>query len=253
MNIAQISDLHLTGDIAHADSYQRFTYCLNTALTYQPDFLLLTGDLVHDGKPEGYAWLFETLNQTRLPFACIAGNHDGTLEINTHLPFEQRQFLPTVFDTRLMDCQKINLDNWQLLLLNSAVPAQPYGHLNDKQLTWLEHTLAQESKPTIIAMHHHPIAVRSAWIDAYMLDNAADFWKKVDKYPHVHTVLCGHVHQAHTLYHQHIAVHTCPAIARQFAPLAESFTLDDIAMGFRLLHLTDDDYHTLIIRCPNFS
>lgn len=250
MKIAQLSDLHLSGTIACDTSYHRFLHCLHSALSFCPDFLLLTGDLVHDGNLRGYDWLFDTLQATKLPYGCIAGNHDGTMELNHHLPFDERQFLPTAFDTRLFDCTRLCLDNWQLLLLNTAVPAHIHGHLSDHQLTWLSQTLTQYACPTLIAMHHHPMAVQSAWIDAYRLDNAAQFWQITATHHHVQAVLCGHVHQAHTLHYQQITLYTCPAVARQFKPWADEFTLDDKqTMGFRLITLDKHTHHTQIIRC----
>lgn len=245
MIIAQLSDLHLTHHIGKDDCYQRFMACLELALTYQPDFLLLTGDLINDGNKDGYDWLFDTLNQTGVDFCCLAGNHDGTLELNHHLPFNEREFLPVEFDHRLSDCQQIWLGNHQLLTLNSAVPAHIKGHLHRHQLKWLDDTLSTHPNPAIIALHHHPIRVRSQWIDAHKLDNGDTLLSLLQHHRHAHTIVCGHVHQAHTFSHHyssdhHIQLLTCPATSRQFLPFADDFGLDSKASGFRLITLSSD-------------
>lgn len=236
--IAQLSDLHLTHMVGTDASYHQFLACLNLALTHQPDFLLLTGDLVNDGQSSGYDWLFDILMATGIPFACVAGNHDVTIEHGKSLPFDQRTFIATHADTRLMDCTRLDLTNaWQILLLDSTKSGCIDGHFSATQLDWLSSTLAHAQKNTLIACHHPPILVGSAWIDAYMPDNAEAFWHVVQSYPHVVGVLCGHVHQAHHLTHQHAAIFTCPATSRQFLPFSHEFALDECPAGYRLIQL----------------
>ena len=66
-NIVQLSDLHLTGDIGQAPSYQRFLAVFQTAKHLNPDLWLLTGDLVNDGNSDAYDWLFNQLQATKIP------------------------------------------------------------------------------------------------------------------------------------------------------------------------------------------
>lgn len=249
LTIAQISDLHLSGQPSCAPSYQKFLHVLALAQRERPNLLLLTGDLVNDGDKRAYDWLFDTLARTNLAFACIAGNHDVTLEHHKHLPFERRTFEPIAADARLLDKHKITITLaqgvWQILLLNSAVGGKIYGQLNADSLTWLQCHLRTQI-PTIIAMHHHPTDVASAWIDAHCLQNKAEFWRIINDCPHVKAVLCGHVHQAHQLIaptqHQ-CTVYTCPSTDRQFMPHQDSFMLDNQLGGLRILRL---NHHAII-------
>lgn len=239
--IAQLSDLHLS---THQDdpSHQTFMACLEFAISHRPDLLLLTGDLVNDGRKAGYDWLFKTLHATHLPFVCLAGNHDVTKVVNPHLPYTERQFVAIARDTRLPTYQMHTLNNhWQLICLSSAVAGADHGYLDEHVLDWLDNTLAIRSTPTLIALHHHPILVGSAWIDALALQNREALWAVLGRHPHIRAVLCGHVHQAHDLVQPNtdIRVLTCPATSRQFLPRHDDFALDNAPAGIRLITLDD--------------
>lgn len=246
--IAQLSDLHLTGEVGQADSYRKFLACLELAIRHQPDFLLLTGDLVnHHPSPDphssqtGYEWLFAVLKNTRLPFITLAGNHDVTLEINSHLPYEHRQFLPIAKDDRLADKVRLSLGDYQLLCLNSAVSGQEFGWLSDDTLVWLDEILSTHPQPVLIALHHPPVAVGSLWIDELRLKNGDELFAILEKHPHAHTLVCGHVHQACELWYKGVQILTTPAVSRQFLPLSDTFALDTDEItgqaGFRLIRL----------------
>lgn len=246
--IAQISDLHLS---PHMPSYrEQFLATLALAKSHKPHLLLLTGDLVNDGDKDGYDWLFDVLQKTGVPFLCLAGNHDVTHELGANLPFEQRTFLPTPADPRLIDTHRLILDvqgvRWQLLAVNSAVNGQIYGRLNDDKLTFLT-THLTKSLPTLITLHHHPYPVGSAWIDEHKLINHQAVWDTLAPFDGIH-LLCGHVHQAHSLAIGTHHLHTCPATSRQFMPHQDDFGIDATQAGFRLITLTGTHFDSQILR-----
>ncbi len=241
-SIAQLSDMHLTGKIGVDVSYQRFLTILELAMADAPDLLLLTGDLVNDGNTDGYDWLFHKLSSTGVPFICLAGNHDVTHDIGIHLPHDARIHIALSADNRLAHQHRLSISlamsQWQLLCLDSSVPGAEFGRLSADSLAWLDDTLAHHQLPTIIALHHHPMAVGAAWIDKLMLRDAEQFNAIIGAHPHVQAVLCGHVHQAHTLSIRASAnLYTCPATARQFAPFIDEFSIDHIPAGYRVIQI----------------
>lgn len=240
--IVQISDLHLTGKIAQDDSYQKFAQVLKDSLKERPDLLLLTGDICNDGNTKAYNWVFGQLSNTQIPFACIAGNHDVTHEINTHLPYEQRLHLPLTADKRLLNQHQIFIHvdecTYQIILLDSTVAGETFGRLSQHTLNWLDNTLNHYPLPSIIALHHHPIPMDSAWLDHYILQNNQELWRIINQYPHARWLLCGHVHQAHELIAptKHLCrLFTCPSTDRQFLPKKDDFHLDNISSGYRVI------------------
>ena len=246
--ILQLSDLHLTGNPRTDASYRRFMAVLERALVAKPDLLLITGDLVNNGVRTGYDWLFARLEHTGIPYLCTAGNHDVGVEHNAHLPFARRNLTPIPPDARLESIQVHRLGDWQIIVLDSSTPGAIAGRLSVQTLTLLDAQLSQCQLPTLVALHHHPMAVGSAWIDAYCLQNADAFLQQIASFPHVQALVCGHVHQAHTLYYRHITVYTCPAVARQFLPFATDFAEDTMPSGWRLIHLADNHLNTTVQR-----
>ncbi|MFL1732039.1 metallophosphoesterase [Moraxella oculi] len=235
-SIAQLSDLHLSD----GRSFDGFLKVLKLAVAHSPDLLLLTGDLVNDGKTDGYDWLFKTLHQTNIPYLCMMGNHDVTQEMGHERPFNERQFLPIKADDRLIRHHRLTIEmtdtTWQILTLNSTINGKIHGRLSSDEMQFLQVHLSDHT-PTIIALHHHPRPVGSAWIDAHMLSNGDDFWRTIAPYDGVKAVLCGHVHQAHSLQIDGKTLHTCPAVSRQFRPHQDDFAIDDVAAGFRLIQI----------------
>lgn len=246
--IAQLSDLHLTGMVGQDPSYHQFLACLKLATDHNVDFLLLTGDLVNDGLTAGYDWLFATLQKTGIGFACVAGNHDVTYEHSPHLPFNERTFSPLTLDKRLPKHQSIRLGHWQLLLINSSVAGRPYGTITTETLSWLSDTLDSTTSPTLIALHHPPLSVGSFWIDSHQVTNAAKLWQILAPRPHTKLIICGHVHQAHTLTYAHTTLLTAPAVSRQFMPFCHQFKIHDIPSGIRLIWLNEQTAASKLIR-----
>ena len=244
INILQLTDPHLYLDpdteTAGINNYQSFTACLQQALNedIRCDLILLSGDLVNEVKPEIYKNIYKLLQQTKIPFVCIAGNHDVTDELDPHLPFSQRRFVPHQPNPMLLSNYCLALNEWRLLLIDSSVPGEIYGTVGNKNLNWLSQKLANSHHPVIIAMHHHVLPMDSAWIDQHITEDAEDFWQRVEGYPAVKAVVSGHVHQNFESQRAGIKVYATPSTCYQFKPKSDDFAIDDQAVpGYRWLSL----------------
>ena len=244
INILQLTDPHLYLDsdteTAGINNYQSFIACLQQALNegIRCDLILLSGDLVNEVKPEIYKNIYQLLQQTGIPFVCIAGNHDVTDELDPHLPFSQRRFVPHEPNPMLLSNYCLALNEWRLLLIDSSVPGEIYGSVGNKNLNWLSQKLANSHHPVIIAMHHHVLPMDSAWIDQHITEDAEDFWQRVESYPTVKAVVSGHVHQNFESQRAGIKVYATPSTCYQFKPKSDDFAIDDQAVpGYRWLSL----------------
>ena len=76
MRIAQVTDLHMTGQLTRPF----FDVAVDCTNQWQPDVVMITGDLVDD--PACIAWLPDTLGrlQSRFGVYAILGNHDQRLD-----------------------------------------------------------------------------------------------------------------------------------------------------------------------------
>lgn len=241
--VAQITDTHL-----FADQHQSMKGCV-TARTLQavldhlgqvqpqPDLLLMTGDLSQDETAASYADLRDRITALGIPAYWIPGNHD--------IPALMEQVLVS----RLISPEKtLQIAGWHCLLLNSAQPNRVEGELSPETLNWLEQQLQQNYQPTLIALHHPPLSIGAACMDAIKLHNAEDLFAVIERHSQVKLVVFGHIHQEFEQQRHGVSYLGTPSTCIQIA-LQDEFVIDDRAPGFRLLYLqTDGSFSTEVKR-----
>ena len=232
MRILQVTDSHLIADKTQfyrdINTYQQ----LQNALTYiraheQWDAMIFTGDNSQDGSPESYQHLAQLTHSFTAPLYAIPGNHDDIAVMASALPHVNQG--------------KVHrLGNWNLMLLNSQVVGEPHGYLGDKELAQLANQLNQNTRPTLVAVHHQPMPVGTGWMDQIKLQNGDALLELLAHYPQVKGLIFGHVHQAFESHYQHIRVMGTPSCSHQFKPHVDAFAMDDTAPGYRWLELNAD-------------
>lgn len=233
VRVLQISDTHLFADPAGR------LHSINTHATLQrmldaasqrprPNLVLATGDLVHD-QPDAYPLVAEMLLQLRAPVAVIAGNHDDAKELRA------------IKASGLQVGGTCRLSGWRILLLNTQVSGKVGGHLNQSELTFLRDEMrAADGDHVLIALHHHPVPLNSAWLDRIALDNPEEFFAVLDRFQSVRGVIWGHVHQEFDTLRNGVRLLAAPSTCVQFLPHAPQFTLDKKPPGMRWLNLHKD-------------
>jgi Icc protein len=107
---------------------------------------------------------------------------------------------------------------------------------------------AHADRPCLVALHHHPVPMQSAWLDRLALEQPAALLAIVDACPNVKAVIWGHVHQAFEAARNGVRLLGSPSTCMQFKPHCETFTLDTQPPGYRWLRLADDGSITSGIR-----
>lgn len=170
----------------------------------------------------------------------LPGNHDhlGTLQpILQSLPASQ-------------GLKSINLGTWQLILLDSVLPQAKFGegYLSAQQLRQLRvYLTCHPAKPTLIALHHHPIPVGIDWVDQMQVQNSQDFLTLIEPFSNVKLVVFGHIH--HEFKHQTaggLSFYGCPSTCLQVTPVAVGNGSDQ--PGFRLFWLYGDGSYKTEVR-----
>ncbi len=199
------------------------------------DCLLLTGDLTHHGAPDAYSRLLEQVEGLARQRCWLPGNHDVAASMRAVEAQEPS-----------LGCRLIDTEHWRILLLDSSShpDGRGGGSLADAELVWLEQGLAGAgSRWVFIALHHNPLALGSAWQDAIMLGNAAQFWSIVDSCAQVRGIIFGHVHQQQHLQRGPVQLFAAPSTAVQFEAGCDSFQLETDAVlarpGYRYYELGD--------------
>ncbi len=234
VRLVQISDSHLFKDpqrtLLGLNTEQSFLNVLELVLQEQPhiDLLLTTGDIAQQPDIETYQRYMAHTSRIHAPHFCVQGNHD------LDQPFQHsvtRNQLP---------CEVV-IGDWCCILLDSSVDHEIAGSFNPATLQYIEAALQrQHNKHVLIALHHNPIAVGSAWLDQHMLKNSQPFLALIQQYPNVKLVIHGHVHQAFSATLGHIQFLACPSTSLQFKPNSQSFEIDHVNPGYRWFDLFPD-------------
>lgn len=228
--IIQISDTHLMNhedlEFVHMNPEQSFHAVMQYIQQQYPhiDAIVHTGDLAQVPVQETYSRYLAYMQPLGIPFYQTPGNHDNI----DHFPFHNNQ----------NQVHAIHFGQWSVVLLNTAVRGKVDGWLGSEQLQQLQQVLEQlQQQFIIVACHHHPFDMKSKWIDQHKLKNTPHLTEILAQYNNVKAVVCGHVHQDSLNELHDIQFLSTPSTCVQFKPLSEDFALDQVAPGFRVLHL----------------
>jgi 3',5'-cyclic-AMP phosphodiesterase len=195
------------------------------------DAILVTGDLVQD-EPDGYGFLELALAPLGAPILLIPGNHDAPADLHrrlSHPPFQVGG--------------SFALGSWVIVLLDTwfAASANGEGRLGPERLEALDQALTQHaSRHVLVFMHHPPMAMGGAGLDALGLVDGAECMAILDRHSNVRGVSWGHAHQAFDLYRDGVRFMCTPATCMQFRPRSAGIEIDDRPPGYRVLDLAAD-------------
>lgn len=210
--IAQISDLHVKppGELAyrHVDTAAALTRCVAALnrLAPRPDLVVISGDLVDKPSHQAYDHLAALLAPLEISCAVIPGNHDDRAMLAA-APLGRRFERGTSVANRTID-----LNNIEVVLVDSTVPGKDYGMLDTGTLAWLDAALAAAAtRPALLFLHHPPFATGIAHMDRQNLRNAGELAAIIRKHERVRLIAAGHVHRAVLTTFAGAAATICPA------------------------------------------
>jgi 3',5'-cyclic AMP phosphodiesterase CpdA len=218
MLFAQITDLHirepgtaLSGRVDTAGFLERAVVRVN-ALSPRPDFLLITGDLIDGGSEAEYRHLQRLLEPLAVPAYLVLGNHDGREAFRACFP-DLGYWRP---DQKFVQ-YALDLGALRLLVLDTHDPGKSSGALCADRLDWLAVRLAEDrDTPTVVVMHHPPVAVGLPGMDRLrLLEGAERFAEVVRVAPNVERILAGHLHRGVTVRFAGTVLDVMPGAAHQ--------------------------------------
>jgi Icc protein len=220
LRIVQVSDCHVSFDrkteYRGQNADRNLASLLPAIRRWQPDLLLLTGDVSEDGSAAASGRVSAQLSTAGAPVLALPGNHDDCAVMRRYFPLGPWTG-PQGHEGR----------NWRLMLLDSTEPGRISGVFSPGSLERLEQDLHRGSAAHILlALHHQPVPVGSQWIDQYALDDVGAFWDLVDRQPRVRCVTWGHVHQDFRSQRKDVLLFGSPSTAVNSLPDKEKFTLD---------------------------
>lgn len=190
--LVQLSDLHIGGNENGVDPVPRLETVIEAvrALPNRPDAVLVSGDLTDDGAEANYRVAREMLARLGAPLHVLPGNHDdrGRIRAAFDLPGERDE--PVDYS--------VGVGELRLVIFDSNVPGRDPGSYDGERLAWLDRELsAQPSQPTILALHHPPLATGIAEWDAINLERGdrEALGEVVARHPQLRAIVGGHLHR----------------------------------------------------------
>lgn len=220
--IVQFSDLHVVPDdvfkagIRPLENLDRAIGRLICS-DVRPDVILLTGDLTDRGDSESYEALRAKIDPLAKRFGSaviyLPGNHDSRGAFRESLLDETPSNEPIY--------QVISVGSLRIVALDSSIPGEVHGVIDDGQLRMLEEELKTASTSgTIVALHHPPLWSPVSKMNGYGL-REPERLGNVLRGSDVMMVLSGHNHHVSCGAISGIPVFVAPACAYQLDVLVE--------------------------------
>lgn len=234
VRLIQLSDCHLP---ENPDSTYRsvnadagLAALVPPVMGWEPDAVLLTGDLSEDASDASYRRIVTLLQPIGRPVLALPGNHDHRETMQRHFPLGPWDG-PRV----------VAAGAWRLVLLDSTVAGRVGGMLADADIRRLQAALRSEPEaPALLALHHQPLNVGSPWIDRYALASPEGLLRLLEANAMIRCVVWGHVHQSFEASCGNARMYACPSTAANSLPRVDSFTPDPAGPAARWLELYPD-------------
>ena len=191
--LIQLSDPHIGASWAEGDPVAKFASAIDgvLALGARPDAVLVSGDLADHAADDEYEQVRALLERIDAPAYVLPGNHDDRDALHRHFGVPGAGGEPVRYD--------VDLGPLRLVVLDTTIPGEDGGALDEGQLGWLDETLAAApGVPAVVAMHHPPFTVGIPAWDAIGLAPADRqlLGELLARHPQVQRVVAGHVHRA---------------------------------------------------------
>lgn len=231
--VLQLTDLHLfaepDGLFNNINTRDSFTQVLNHIQQHygNPDVIVITGDLAHDGEPATYQFIADSLRPFNTSVYCVLGNHDHRENAYRVYPLA-----PITTDLHCL------LGNWQIILVDSnrqPMPGSYQGEVSQAELQRVGELIAQHpDKWTLIAMHHNLPKHDDRGV-ILEVRNHQQVMQYFEQRPDIKLVLSGHVHQEFVIVQNGICYLSTPATGYQSKSKSGQVTGE--APGYRWLKL----------------
>lgn len=147
------------------------------------DFLLITGDLVHEGDLADYEHYKAIIEEhTSLPVHLCLGNHDTAAFWKV---FHNKDSEEELYYTK-------EINGYRLIVLDSSHDKSGTGAVSEVQLNWLKDELKTDSENGTIVAVHHPLDKKQS-MGGHSLTNTDELLEAL-KSDDVIAVLSGHIH-----------------------------------------------------------
>lgn len=198
IRFAHVSDTHIVSAGSSAflhrvkrevrDPLENLKDCLAALSCQNLDFLLLTGDLIHEGEAEDYRNYRALINRylPGLPLCCALGNHDRRAAFRQGFLGQQ-----TMDDGPYLAAAQAK--GLQIISLDSPYADGMRGSLPADQLNYLARRLENQPERGSIVLMHNPAVGQQSWGPMAVPEE----YRNILRQGKVKAVFAGHLHSAY--------------------------------------------------------
>jgi 3',5'-cyclic-AMP phosphodiesterase len=193
MRIVQISDSHISLD--HPDRAADLEACVHyiNATGLQPDVVVHTGDVAHNGLADEYDVARRILDRLAAPYFVLAGNRDKRSELIE--AFSDDDHLRPGMDFVQFSVERFAV---RLIIVDTMSRQSNKGGICSRRLSDVSRMLAADtSRPAAVFLHHPPFDVTVA-PDPFQFElrtEADAILAELDRHSHICGLYCGHIHR----------------------------------------------------------
>ena len=223
MKFVQLSDIHYSL-VRNDTSYKLLSQTrplLRDAIsqineTKDVKFVMITGDGIDKPTKDSLENLTDELNTLKYDWYYVLGNHDtttdGYLTKDNFLKILKEKNPQNTFDKHYYTFKPQN--GFKVIVLdgskNKGISSR--GILPQEQLTWLDETLKQSKKDTVLIFIHFPLLTPYD-SENHEIINADEFKVVIDKYEMPIAIFSGHYHAAKIIKRDNVLHVSTPALA----------------------------------------
>ena len=205
--IVQITDTHIVENYKESVLYWDPINALESvvsdikSLSHPPQFVIATGDLVHEPSAANYLALKKILSTLDMPVLAIPGNHDSASDM--------AEFLLGA-NIEMVECKALAGGGWAVVFLDSQVPGEEHGKISSESISKLQQIYRSlGNRKILLALHHSPtpecFTPSCQLLEKHRL---LDFLAEDDK---TQAVVSGHTHCLTEKEHAGIMLLTTPS------------------------------------------
>ncbi|BCJ96008.1 metallophosphoesterase [Anaerocolumna cellulosilytica] len=156
------------------------------------DFVLITGDLTHEGERSDYQALARLLEDQLgdIPYILLPGNHDKRKAYQAVFSTQASTLAETytLAETSTIDAV-YNIKGLRIITLDSGYCIN--GIIHNQQLHWLKEILSKPSKLGTLLALHHPLIPNQEGLECAAFDKELC---EIIKNSDILGIFCGHTH-----------------------------------------------------------
>ena len=239
VTIAQVSDPHIPplGKLLRGiDAMQRFKKVVLDIIPYNPDFVVLTGDIAaEEGNESIYSWTKNILDEIKAEKLFIPGNHDDSTLMKKVFGIDYSVGSDELFYYK-------DVDYYRLVFLDTSNEI-----ISRQQLDWLFELHRASVKDMILFVHHPLDLCECHHMDSnYPLKNTEEAKELIRECDKIKFIFAGHYHTVKKTAIYQATQYLTPSTAFQIYQKPKKFVMDDVNYGWRIIELEKNKLKTVV-------